>query len=717
LDLSPQHFESTTNEWVASVRFNVPYSRITEYRLLRCFLVIWLGILASLPAADAWHTGKGAFRKKIKVDTEGAGPVTATTTVFLDDRFTGFVLVDATGKLRPCSLLNRAGSMCKIHFDAAPGETLYLYLSAKADLPRPGLRHKAGLRHRVRTYDGREVTSSAIFKDLWDAGALQGGRFVNQVYSSFNPFGPNTNALHCFDGFLRIKKAGTTQFCIASTDASFLHIDGKEVVAWPGKHPVNKGLKGEIRGGAVLKPGLHRFTFLHANSGSTSYAIAAMVLPGETKHFVIGPEYFTHPTYAFVGPLTGKPAAAQADFVWDNHYMLNIREHCLHQVNFEAARIKDAPPAAFSWDFGDGTTGKGMRAEHFYFKRGDYPVTLRVKRPGGHELVSHQTIHIAPRYGQSENDDRLALQMLGKAVRQEKTIGIQPQGYALITHGYYFFLKERKAADFAQSVVAAADRIPETDLYPLLIKLALAVQQVDEQYDLAEKCFRLILDKVKDPGSRAFTGLHYAGMLNLCLNRPMEARQLLAQIAGKDLTNAWDRRLLEIYRADTSLVLDDYATAQKQYVAIATPQALLTSGQLDRKLMFDYSSRAFRIQNLLSQKLFRQSLEELEMLEWQLPEERLSPSVNLLKVHALMGNNQPRKAIVCAQRALLAKVDDTYRPKLRLELARAYLHLRQFVKAQRQVSLIRKESPWTLEEIEARKLLGDIDRSIEETTQ
>ena len=102
------------------------------------------------------------------------------------------------------------------------------------------------------------------------------------------------------------------------------------------------------------------------------------------------------------------------------------------------------------------------------------------------------------------------------------------------------------------------------------------------------------------------------------------------------------------------------------------------------------------------------------MLEWEIPEERASPRMNLLKVQALIGNNQPRKAIVCLQRALLAEVDETYTPKLRLELAKLYLAGNKFIQAEHQIALIRKESPWTQEEVEARKLLGTIERKIEE---
>jgi len=687
-------------------------------KLKRQLLLLGAGLCLRgllLPSAcGAWSDAGGDFRKEIKVEGSDGAPVTATTTVFLDDRFTGFVLTDAQGIARPYALLNRVGSRVSFHFDAKPGETLYLYPSATAALPQAGLDHLSGLRHLARRYDGREVTSVAQFDDLWKNAEFQGGEFSDQVYAAFNPFGANSNALHRYDGFVKTGKDGPTTFCVASTDASFLLIDGREVAAWPGRHPVKDGQDGSKRGTVTLQAGTHRFTYLHANgTNSASFAIAAMTLPGESKPFVIGPEYFTGAAYAFVGPLQQKQAQPQADFIWENRYMVNIQEHGLYDLTFEAALPKTMPNATCNWEFGDGTRASGAKVEHLYFACGDVAVTLTADLGNGQKAVCRQTVRVMPRYGQSENNDGHTLSLIDRAVQQEKEIGIQPQGYALISHGYFFFLKEEKAAAFAERVLAAVDRIPEGDLYPMMSELALGVQAVNEQYELAERCFRVILAKVKDPKARASASLHFGGMMNLCLNRPLEARELLASIKRDDLAD-WEPRLLDIYLADTAMVLNDFATARNLYLAIPKPAAVVTGNGLDKSVMFDYNSRYFRLQNLLSQKLFAESLSELDLVEWDLPEERASPRMNLLKVQALVGNKQPRKAVVCLQRALLAEVDETYTPALRLELAKLYVGMNQLAQAKHQITLIRKESPWTQEELEARKLSDEIERKIGE---
>ncbi len=682
---------------------------IRHYLSAVAFFSLWL----LLPVKGAWHVADAECRRELKVDGTGTTAVTVTTTVFLDDRYSSFVLIDSQGKLRPFSLLNRIGSRISIHFEAKPGETFTLYPSARTPLPAYGGTHSSGLYHQSRSYGGSEVKSVEDFNKLWENGTIQGGGFADNVYASFNPFGPNTNTLHRFDGVIKISKPGVTKFCVASTDASFLLINDGLVASWPGKHGVREGLDGSKSGVIDLKqPGYYRFTYLHANSGPVNYALAAMVPSAEKQHFVIGPEFFTPVAYAFVGPLVGRDGKRVSDFIWENQYMVSMRGHHMYEFVFEATPFKSDPKALYQWEFGDGVRAEGAKVEHLYFANGDIPVTLTVTS-GSRKSVCRQIIHVQPRYGQSENDDGRTLALLDKAVAQEKNLGIQPEGYALISHSWFFFLREAQAVAFAPRVLAALDRIPEADLNSLMIELALGVQQVDEQYELAETCFRVILDKVKEPGARAFAALHCGGMLNLCLNRPEDARKLLSSIKRSDLDSG-GQRLLDIYLADTALILDDFATAQRLYLAIPKPLAQIEADKLNRAVIFDYNSRYFRLQNLLSQKFYRESLMALDMIEWDIPEERASPRMNLLKVQALVGNNQPRKAVVCIQRALLAEVDETYTPRLRLELAKLYLKMNRFAQAKHQIALIRRDNPWTQEEIDARKLLKLLEDKLRE---
>jgi len=667
-------------------------------------------------AETAWHDPAAECRRELQVEGSGGNGLTATTTLFLDDRFTGFTLFDARGARRPVRLLHREGSRFAIHFDAEPGERLLLYPSSTEPPPQPEGPIRSGLRHLARRYDGRAVATAEQFQSLWAAAPFLGGRFAANVFDAFNPFGPNSNTLHRYEGFLTVTNRGVTQFCTVSSDASFLFVNATPVVSWPGRHPAHEGVDGRHRGSVRLEPGTHRFTYLHANSGAESFAVAAIIPPGGTRHTVIGPEFFSPAAYARVGPLLARDGSRPADFLWENRHMVTLNGRSLHDFAFEAAPAGRGTPPAYAWDFGDNRVGAaGPAAEHLYFAQAEVPVTLRVTSAGNKVSVCRQRVPVAPRYGQDENDDARTLALLERAVRQERETGIQPQGYALITDLLFFFLRESEAADFGGRVLAAADRMPPADRDAALTQLALGVQQAGESYGLAERCFRMLIDKTGEANVRASAALHYGGMLTLCLNRPEEARALLSAIRREDLRD-WEPRLLDIYLADAALVLDDVTTALKQLAAIPGARALLSASGIDKKALFDYYGRSFRIENLLRQGRYRESLTEVDMLEWEWPEERASPRINLLKAQALAGNGQPRKAIVCLQRTLQAGLDETYTPRVRLELARLHARQGEILPARRQIARIRKESAWTREEIEARELLHEIERANQEGT-
>ncbi|OPZ30525.1 MAG: PKD domain protein [Lentisphaerae bacterium ADurb.BinA184] len=674
-------------------------------------------VAATLSAAEPWRVPEALQRKALRVEPYPGEARAVSTDLCLpvpteEGKTPGVVLVDAAGQRRPVRVLSRLGSRLKILFEAAEEESLWAYVvenapDGEAAAPRSGLLHES------RAYNGETVDSLAQFEGLWKTATPQGARFEEAVFAAHNPFGPAAASLHRYDGVLRIETAGEYTFCTASSDASFLLIDGKPVVSWPGRHGPEGGLGGQQRGGVTLAPGPHRFAYLHANCGEPLYAIAAWILPGEKPHEVIPSAAFTPAAYAQVGRLEHREGGESADFTWENQYMATFGTRAVYRLEFQAAAPRDGEAATVEWDFGDGTRGAGLVTTHAYFRPGDYRVTLTLSVAGRPRRLT-QAVAVRPRYGQSENDEAAALALLREGVAQEQSGGIQPEGYATLTLGFLFYLQEGAAAEFAPRALAQAAAVPAADIFPLFYRLGRDVQSVGERYDLAEACFRVVLEREAQPELRAQAALHAAGMLIHCQDRPAEARALLETVADAHLVNEWERRLLRIYQADCALVLDGVADARKAYAAVAPHKPLIVGGELDRKALSDYNSRYLRLRNLLAQRLYPEALEELSIIEWETPEEKMSPSLNLLKVEALAGNGQPRKAIVCLERALLAAADDTFRPRLRLKLAELCLANGLLAKARVQAEEIRRESPQSPDEVEARALLAEVERRVQE---
>lgn len=647
------------------------------------------------------------------MDKDFSGTASVTTTLFIPATRTeplSIRLVDSAGKPRAMDILDRLGDRVTLHFNGRPGETLYAYFvppAADSAVGSPAL--LSGLIRETRAYGGHTINSLDEFQRAWRTATPAGTRFEQQIFSSFNPFGENAAKLHHYQGKINIPADGDYTFCLATTDAGFLLINGRPVAEWPGNHGVGKGLDGSKRGTVSLKKGIHTLDFLHANCGPVNFAVAAFIPPGEKQHTVIPATVFTPAQYAYVGKLENRMAGKQLDFIWENKFMLRFGGDELYQLNLSVTD-PDLKDERLIWDLGDGLTARGAAVTHYYFKRGNYTVSLRLAGKT-HASVS-QRIKIRPRYGQNENDDRAALKHLRSAARQERKQGIQPEGYVSICRGYLYLLRTRAAVDFVRLALPKADKIPQDKLFPLFYRMALEAQMVDEQYDLAGDCFQAAIKHLKDPALLAKATLHYAGLLNHCLNQPETAKKVLMTVDPKFLTDSIDRRIYRIYLADCALVLDSPGNARKLYEEAGQAEQLIVEGQLDRKKAFAADNRFFTLKNLLSQKLYPEALAELDLLEWYSPREKMSPYLNLLKTEALVGNGQIRKAIVCLERALLGDSDETYRPKLRFELARLSLKTGQFAKAKSQISLIRKEFPFSPEEIQARELLDEIDATI-----
>lgn len=605
--------------------------------------------------------------------------------------------------------MDRLGGRVSLYFEGKSGEELFAYFVPEP-VPPSSPRLNGGLLRETRQYGGEIVKSVEEFRRAWKSANPVGARFEEQVFSSYNPFSGDRAMLHNYSGRIRITEDAAYTFCTASTDSSFILIDGKLVVAWPGSHWVDGGLDGSKRGSVNLTRGLHTFQYLHANTKENSYAIAAIVLPGEDAHQVMPPQMFLPASYAYVSALERRDGAPTADFQWDNRFMVRFGPDELYKISFSVS-VPDRDNHKWLWDFGDGTRDSGADLEHLYFRRGKHEVILRPE--GRQEAAIRQIINIRPRYGQSENDDRRAHQLLREAVAQQKNIGIQPEGYATVCNGFLYLLREREAVAFVRQALEHASEIPSQKVFPLFYRMALEVQNVDEDYDLSERCFQAVIDLAVNPEQVTKARLHKVGLLNHCLNRPVEARKILEQIDTNLLKDSADRRIYRIYRADCALVLEGPGKAHDLYEAAGRAHPLTVGGQLDRLAKFKTDSAFFAVKNMLAQRLYREAFEEINQLEWDHPTEKMSPHLNLLKAEALVGHGKPNRAIVCLERALLGNADETYRPKLRLELARISLKLGLLAKAKTQITLIRKESPYSPEETESRELLVQLERAAE----
>lgn len=157
------------------------------------------------------------------------------------------------------------GDFCRLAFQTVPKQHLYkIYYGDKSEPEKPpAWTNRAGLLLETRHWTNCNLRSLDSLRETFKSAEPFGSAFLPAVFHRYNPFWPEPQPfLSQYQGTLRIARPGLYRFFTSSQDCSFLLIDGKLVVAAPGRHgPVHDSrIKGEVN----LSAGAHEFRYLHA---------------------------------------------------------------------------------------------------------------------------------------------------------------------------------------------------------------------------------------------------------------------------------------------------------------------------------------------------------------------------------------------------------------------------------------------------------------------
>jgi TolA-binding protein len=230
---------------------------------------------------------------------------------------------------------------------------------------------------------------------------------VDRVWQGHNLFGPTDRFVSRYVGFFRAAVDGEYSFATSSDDASFLLVNGKEVVSWPGWH----GPVADARHNASVKlpAGMHRLEYLHVSTGGSSCAVAAWRTPGAKGFEPIPASAFSPLSRAITGPLETTAPGAAGDFACDitGQALLSTSED-LYAVKVSFADRTTVPSSSsVTWDFGDGQSARGRSASHVYLADGLYAVTMTLGSGPSSRWVTNR-IHVHQHWGwqtQKEIDD------------------------------------------------------------------------------------------------------------------------------------------------------------------------------------------------------------------------------------------------------------------------------------------------------------------------
>lgn len=273
------------------------------------------------------------------------------------------------------------GDQVTVAFKVIPNVAYYeIYFgNESADPPKEDWQIRRGCLLETREYNGGDPKDWGGMQDILKrANRVMGRAFVEKVFLGHNPFGPSVNNVNIYTGALVCPKAGNYTFYTTSDDASFLLVDGKMVVQWPGWHGAVRDAR--HKGQVDLTQGLHKLEYYHVQAGGSQYAVAAWQVPGSGTITVIPNTSFAPVQRAQLGYYqTRSQRGGMADFWAENagEALLEESDNYLIRMKFDnrtSAGVRAS--GRCEWDFGDGNTLRAISPEHIYFSRGTYTVRL-----------------------------------------------------------------------------------------------------------------------------------------------------------------------------------------------------------------------------------------------------------------------------------------------------------------------------------------------------
>ena len=249
---------------------------------------------------------------------------------------------------------------------------------------------KRGLLLEVRHYKGGGAGSwSQMQRTLEKSeGFVMDAGFVKTIHHGHNPFGPSENCVTIYRGWINCRQAGTYVFAITSDDASFMFIDGKLMVQWPGVHRAVPYAHKSRQKAMRLSAGLHKVEYYHLQLGDRYAAVAAWAPPwakpwkkGKKQFEVIPEQVFGKITRGSVGPYERADKAPCPDFTAAKRGEAFLDGRPLVKVGFlDRTKPKPITTKPTRWDWGDGNQSEGKMAEHIYVSPGLYKVTMTVEQ-------------------------------------------------------------------------------------------------------------------------------------------------------------------------------------------------------------------------------------------------------------------------------------------------------------------------------------------------
>jgi len=509
-------------------------------------------------------------------------------------------------------------------------------------------------------------------------GNPDGAGFRPSIFDGLNPFGSSDNFVSYYEGYFLALRAGTYRFATISDDASFVFIDGKLVAQWPGGHGAAGGLHGEHSGTIDLAPGAHQVQYYHLQLTATTVAELAWTRPGEKQPRVMAPEDYLPAFEAEVG----LQEAADDPYILEFNAtaQMTLEYGGYHYILWRFGDLSgapDNPAAAGQWEFGNGLTTNARSPFVWFFRPGDYEVTLRTTLAGGQVKTVKQKIRVSDLLQLDATDKPGAFDRAAVMIGDYPIAGLgEEDRRAILT-----LLTYRQKSDQIEKICRAwLDEVyRKNGPVPVdaVLELGRVVTDVRRQYPEAEKIYLEATRRLKpdDP-------FGYQVYLALGELRVHYLKKYDEAIAVLDIANKQVKPKNEIYRRRIAIALGDaYRAKVARDPARQQYQLAERLGQTSREDAQLRSSYGLTVESFLARGDRAEALDKLQEWADRFPTDKMGGYWSLLMGRCLMSLQRFPEA--AEELALAAKLEPfgNYTRDVLEQLGQAYVALRRYPEA------------------------------------
>jgi len=615
------------------------------------------------------------------------------------------------------------GRECEVVFRAnsRSGKFYLYYGNRKAGEPAKVIKKlDRGLLLETRQRPPGRCMTVGEWRRLWNASSVKYGRGAiravagrhGAVWDGYNPFGPSSRYMSYYCGYISVPRDGSYSFSTASDDGSFLLVDGKLVVEWPGNHGAGAGVYGAHKGNVRLQKGMHKFEYMHESGGGGQCCVAGWTKPGDKRVALI-------PIYAFPGfkvarvvatEKVGSTVAARLSFSRETLWRLQSGNMVLVRFRQEGVTAQDG--TKFQWSFGDGTTSTLASPDHVYLNDGVYNVKLTVTKGGKSDTATARvdlTVLFLEMFTRRTNVYYYIRVVSGYDYSRLSTRDLK-QAVQL----YRF--KERKdlMVPVYREMVRRKNDLSEREYFDSVTKLGDLLLREGEKKDAGEahSLFQDLVDhrpQVRDFW-RTFAQYGVAAVeFTLKGDGKSALRRVDELLKGKDNLPKHVTRRAFVLRGD---ILREEGIASEAREAYLESKKYLFDSPEPKDMAARRGAYGTSVENYIHRREFDAASKELEEWEMYFPEDKLSGYMSVLRARLWMYDTSKYKRIIRELKAVLTcSPDSNYADEAMLLIGKTYIKQRNYKAAKAAFELFKVKYPESPLMSEAERLAKNADRA------